>query len=150
MKYWWILFSLFLFGCNEEAHEIPDINQAVSLISQENKPNFDVGYADLNSDGLDDAIVMLKGMNWCGSGGCTVLIFQNTGSDFTFISKSTVTGSPIRIAETKTSGWNDIIVWSKGKGSVLMRFDGESYPSNPSMQSLVNEDQEKNAKIILE
>ncbi|MUK63086.1 hypothetical protein GNP81_05560 [Aliivibrio fischeri] len=150
MKYWWILFSLFLFGCNEEVHEIPDINQAVSLISQENKPNFDVGYVDLNSDGFDDAIVMLKGMNWCGSGGCTVLIFQNTGSDFTFISKSTVTGLPIRIAETKTGGWNDIIVWSKGKGSVLMRFDGDSYPSNPSVQSVVSEEQELSSKIILE
>src|ERR1700676_2125153 len=31
---------------------------------------------DLNGDGRADAIVLMSGPPWCGSGGCTMLIFQ--------------------------------------------------------------------------
>lgn len=148
MKLLWIPFSLFLFGCSEQPQLRPDIHQAVSVALEHNAPDFDVAYTDLNNDGLEDAVVMLKGINWCGSGGCSMLVFQNTGTDFTLISKSTVTSRPIRVTETTNNEWNDLIVWSKGKGNVLMTFDGKSYPSNPSLQDGISEEQALKAKTI--
>ncbi|WP_375322551.1 hypothetical protein [Aliivibrio logei] len=148
MKLLWIPFSLFLFGCSEQPQLRPDIHQAVSVALENNAADFDVAYTDLNNDGLEDAVVMLKGMNWCGSGGCSMLVFQNTGSDFALTSKSTVIGTPIRVTETKKNGWNNLIVWSKGKGNVLMTFDGKSYPTNPSLQDGVSEEETLKAKTI--
>lgn len=48
---------------------------------------FDVAFDDLNVDGQDDAIV-LKRQEWCGSGGCTMLIFKGkSNQEFEFLSK---------------------------------------------------------------
>jgi hypothetical protein len=45
---------------------------------------------DLNGDGRADAIVLMTGPDWCGSGGCTMLIFMGAENGFSFVSKSTV------------------------------------------------------------
>lgn len=37
---------------------------------------------DLNQDGIDDAVVLLSGMEWCGSGGCTLLVFRSCRWEF--------------------------------------------------------------------
>ncbi len=51
-----------------------------SYIAPFGAPNEDVQvrteWADLNSDGAQDALVYLESDTWCGSGGCTVLVFE--------------------------------------------------------------------------
>ena len=90
---------------------------------------------DLNGDGRADAIVLLSDRGWCGSGGCTMFIFKGVEEGFEFISSSTITSTPIRISRKTTHGWRSLIVYSKGKGNVLMRFSGDvRYPGNPSTQ----------------
>ena len=90
---------------------------------------------DLNDDGRPDAVVLMSGRDWCGSGGCTMLIFQGVENGFQFVSASTITSEPIRISKKRTHGWHSLIVYSKGKGDVVMRFtEAGRYPGNPSMQ----------------
>ncbi|WP_222536773.1 hypothetical protein [Pedobacter polysacchareus] len=85
---------------------------------------------NLNKDPEKEIFVGLTGSNFCGSGGCTVLLLSAKGA---LITRFTVTGSPILVADTKTKGWNDLILHSDGKDH-LIKFDGKTYPSNPSIQ----------------
>ncbi|MGF1694383.1 hypothetical protein L4D20_12075 [Vibrio kyushuensis] len=152
MKYSWFCLPLFILGCNDGAYSPTEIDIAphVSSATEESEPDYDVAYVDLNGDQLDDAVVLMKGINWCGSGGCTMFIFKNRGDDFQLISKSTVTRKPISVANTETLGWKDLTVWSRGKGLVLMSFDGQKYPRNPSLAPLVDDQESFQQQLLLE
>lgn len=96
--------------------------------------DFDVALFDLNQDGLKDAVVLLKSSNWCGSGGCTMIVFKAISNDqFQPHSKLTVTDRPIYALSSQTQGWHDLSVYTRGTGQVLLKFNGVSYPSNPSL-----------------
>lgn len=90
---------------------------------------------DLDGDGRADAIVLMSDPAWCGSGGCTMLIFRGVENGFEFVSKSTITNPPIRVSRKAVRGWRTLIVSSKGKGDVALRLNKSlQYPGNPSMQ----------------
>ncbi|MGF1727796.1 hypothetical protein [Photobacterium nomapromontoriensis] len=150
MKYVWLCLSFMILGCTNQSYLEPDLKQSVAEATQESDPVFSTGYADLNGDGLDDAVVFLQGMQWCGSGGCTLMVFENLGDRYRFISKASVTSTPISVAKTATNGWQDLIVWSRGSGFVLMQFDGDEYPRNPSLVQLAGDSQIQGAQLILE
>ena len=89
---------------------------------------------DLNQDGIDDAVVLLSGMEWCGSGGCTLLVFKGLADgSFQPHSKMTVSSTPIYALSTQTQGWRDLSVYTRGLGQVVLKYNGKSYPSNPSL-----------------
>jgi hypothetical protein len=90
--------------------------------------------ADLNDDGRDDAIVLLSGPKYCGSGGCTMLVFRGTERGFTLVSASTIVMAPIRVSAKSVEGWRSLIVYSKEKGEVVLHFSGSGYPANPTLQ----------------
>lgn len=85
---------------------------------------------DLNADGKKEIFVGLIGPYFCGSGGCTQLILDYQGN---VVSHFTVTDYPVMIENTKTNGWNDLILYS-GHNYHLIKFDGKTYPSNPSVE----------------
>lgn len=110
------------------------LKQAVYLSIQE-QPLYQYAFYDLNQDGIQDAVVMLRGSNWCGTGGCTVLVFQGMSREkFQPHSKMTVTDVPIVALNSKTQGWSDLSVYSRGSGQVILKFNGRSYPGNPSLE----------------
>ena len=78
-----------------------------------------------------------------------MLVFRGTKDKFIFVSGSTITFEPIRVSPEKSHGWKTLIVYSKGKGDVLMRFDGKRYPLNPSMQPKAPPAQLEAAKIVM-
>ncbi len=115
------------------------------------RPSFRHALVELNGDGQPDAIVLLQGTEWCGSGGCTMLVFRGTANGgFGFVSRSTITYEPIRLLPERTKGWNTLVVYSKGKGDVLMRFDGTRYPLNPSLQPKATRVQVAMAEVALQ
>ena len=114
------------------------------------KPVFRSMPVDLNADNMDDAVVLLTGPNWCGSGGCTLLVFRGTPSSFKLVSKSTVTDTPIRVSDEQHEGWRTLVVHSRGIGDVAMRFDGKRYPANPSLQEKASPEVVAGAKVLLE
>jgi putative lipoprotein len=93
---------------------------------------------DLNDDGQQDALVLLENpMYYCGTGGCTMLVFKGTKSGFKFVSRSTLIRSPVLVSKTKTHGWRDLVVEVSGGGAapkrVALKYTGNKYPLNPSM-----------------
>lgn len=83
---------------------------------------------DLNEDGKNEILVGLRGPYFCGSGGCTQLLLDYQGNVITTFS---VSGNPVIIDTKKTNGWKDLFIWSGGKNRIV-KFDGKTYPSNPS------------------
>jgi len=122
----------------------PALQQAIAQFMQaekvpaDSKQTFLADYIDLNDDGALDAVVLLTGSDWCGSGGCTMLVFQGKDKTFNLISSSTLVRSPLTVGETKTNGWRDLIVEVSGGGAtpaqVALKFDGTAYPKNPSVE----------------
>ncbi len=113
------------------------------------RPQFRYGLTDLDGDRRADAIVLLLGGNWCGSGGCNMLVFRAVANGFTLVSASTITNEPIRVSPEKSHGWRTLIVFAKGKGDVLMPFDGTRYPLNPSVQRKATPAQVSAAQVVM-
>jgi hypothetical protein len=102
------------------------------------KDRFIAALADLNGDGRPEAIVYLVSDDWCGSGGCTMLILQPDGDSWRLLTEVSITRLPIRLLRTKSNGWRDIGVWVQGGGiqpgyEAELQFDGKTYPQNPSL-----------------
>jgi len=87
---------------------------------------FDYALFDLNGDGIRDAVVLLKG-NYCGSGGCTIEIYQGTKDGFRFLGSSPLVFAPIRVSKKPQAGWRTVIVASRYAGNVRFGFDGKRY-----------------------
>jgi hypothetical protein len=101
--------------------------------------------ADINNDGKQEFFVFLQGPYFCGSGGCTMLLFNNNAE---LLSKFTVTSTPVEIANTESHGWKNLVLLSGAKKH-LIKNDGKKYPSNPSVAP-VYETQEKPVKILFQ
>lgn len=95
-------------------------------------------WTDLNDDALLDALVYVSGPDWCGSGGCTLLVFEAvTGPDADELGAyrpaaeiSLVTG-PVLVAGPGPDGWRDLVVADDAGAHRILRFDGETYPGSP-------------------
>ncbi|KJY67266.1 hypothetical protein [Vibrio nigripulchritudo] len=88
---------------------------------------------DLNQDGRQELLTYL---DWCGAQGCTLLIFENKGSDqWRFHSRITQVTTPFKVSQHNKLGWHDLEleVTNGGKKSIhSLSFDGISYPVSPS------------------
>ncbi len=108
--------------------------QGLKLEDQE----FFADYIDLNGDGVMDALVVFNSSYWCGTGGCTMLVFEGRDKSFRLVSDSTLIRTPLTVSATKTNGWRDLIVDVRGGGAtpkkVALKFDGKGYALNPSIQ----------------
>lgn len=115
--------------------------QGLSLETDEIR--YMTGSADLNSDGSAEHFVLLQDRYFCGSGGCAAYMFDNSGK---VINRMSVTRTPVVLADSFSNGWQDFIVWSNGAYR-QMSFNGESYPSNPSLEPKVDRDTNVQAAI---
>lgn len=89
---------------------------------------------DLNGDSKKEIFVGLIGPYFCGSGGCTVLLLDNQGNR---IDTFTVVDYPIVIDSQKSNGWDNLFMMSGGKYHI-MKFNGKKYPSNPSVEPVLD------------
>jgi hypothetical protein len=114
----------------------PQLEAAVrSSVKVDSTPSFSYALIDLNGDGQLDAVVLLNGSMWCGSGGCTMLVFRGITNGFQLVARSAITREPIEVLPGVVHGWRTLIVSTDGIGPVVMQFNGSRYPVNPSMQS---------------
>jgi len=99
--------------------------------------SYALAWQDLDGDGADEAIVSLGGPYFCGSGGCNLLVLTPAGPMWRKVGDVSVTRTPVTVLDTATNGWKDLTVEVSGgggpAGTALLRFDGESYPSNASV-----------------
>lgn len=115
-----------------------------SYIAPVDTPNEDVQikteWADLNGDGTLDALVSLESASWCGSGGCTLLIFEGISDPaevaelgaFRPAAEISLMHGPVVVAPSASEGWSDLIVQNADGQTSLLRFDGETYPMSPA------------------
>ncbi|TMX37508.1 hypothetical protein [Vibrio sp. Hep-1b-8] len=97
---------------------------------------------DLNGDGHNELLAQL---DWCGSGGCTLLIFDNQQQDWRFNSKITLVRTPINVGVNKQSGWQDLVLFVSGGGAIpnqhVLKYNGVKYPLNPSTAPVAGYDE---------
>ncbi len=115
-----------------------------SYIAPFDAPNEDVQvrteWADLNDDGALDALVYLESDTWCGSGGCTVLVFEAITDSlevaelgaFRPAAEISLMHGPVVVADTQSEGWKDLLVQNADGATSRLSFDGETYPLSPS------------------
>lgn len=105
---------------------------------------------DVNGDGKEEIFTVLYGSYVAGSGGGTGLLFDN---EYKLVSQFSLVRTPIIISDNKTNGWNDILMYVSGGGAesfyAQMKFDGKTYPSNPSVQSEVKPGTKIEGKAII-
>ncbi len=99
---------------------------------------YEAASVDLDGDGRPEALIYADAPNDCGSGGCDLYILTRAGPSWRVVTQTSVTRLPIKVLATTTHGWRDLAVLVAGGGIlqghlVRLRFDGMSYPSNPTM-----------------
>lgn len=111
-----------------------------------------VEYVDLNEDGINEALVLLSGSYWCGTGGCNMAVFEGTTEGYSLSSNLSLINAPVWVSPTRSSGWNDLIVEISGGGieaqHVALRFSGSRYPVNPSLEPAVNQEITQSSKAL--
>jgi len=122
------------------AGDVPSLEAAIKAWAEEaTVPQYKYAFGDLNEDGIDDAVVLITGNGYCGSGGCALVIFKGIAGSYKLISYSTISNEPILLLNEKRKGWHTLSVRVAGggiePGQVLMRFNGTKYPLNPTMQA---------------
>ena len=92
--------------------------------------------ADLNGDGVGEALVLLEGEGWCISTGCPLLVFVKGVNGFRKMSVIKRVKLPIAVDGQTSEGWRDLIVKS-GNASIGERFVRlkfvNNYPANATM-----------------
>ncbi|KAJ50129.1 hypothetical protein BD780_004236 [Clostridium tetanomorphum] len=96
----------------------------------------------LNDNIEPETFVYLVGPQFCGTGGCSAAIFKCENGEYKLLSKVTLVNNPIIITNNFTNGYRDIIMYVSGGGAKeaysIIKFDGTSYPQNPSLQPKVS------------
>ena len=80
-------------------------------------PSHKIGWFDLDADKKKEAIVLMTGADWCGTGGCTLFILKQRASSWDVISKTPTSRTPISVLETTTNGWRDLSIVTQGGGN---------------------------------
>lgn len=93
---------------------------------------------DLSGDGRPELVAHVLGPMACGTGGCPLLIFQEPRAGrLELITRMSLFKDPLIVSETRHHGWKDLISRVRVDAAhgyyALLRFDGNSYPTNPSV-----------------
>lgn len=95
---------------------------------------FSWGEHDLNQDGQQDYLVIMNGMYFCGSGGCTAFLINK---DNGILQRFTLMSEPVYVSGSRHHGWQDMVVYSNNAWRQLT-FNGKKYQSNPSMAPTID------------
>ncbi|WP_417870542.1 COG3650 family protein [Vibrio furnissii] len=97
---------------------------------------------DLTGDNQPELLVQL---DWCGSGGCTLLVFQQQNQEWRFNSRITLVRTPFQLGKHNTHGWQDLMLPVSGGGAQAathrLQYNGISYPVNPSVADVAQSEE---------
>lgn len=110
--------------------------------------------ADLNGDGIAEAMVLFGGKDWCATTGCSLAIFQSGQYGYRVISRTVRVKAPVVISTDQTNGWRDLLVSTGGAGSaplrrVRLRFSGNSYSRNAMLEDEIPPDVPQTGETVI-
>jgi len=109
----------------------PDYTREIIDIGGGKTARYVYGRADLNGDGNKEVFAYLLGSIFCGTGGCNLMLFTETESDYILINDFPISRLPVIVSDERTLGWNNIIRLESGGGApatyVTHTFDGKKY-----------------------
>ncbi|TMU84926.1 hypothetical protein FGG79_13550 [Bacillus sp. BHET2] len=127
-------------------------SKAFKIKRGEDKIQYYYNQIDLNDDNQPETFVYLVGIPTCGSGGCSGALFTKENSEYKLLTTFSLVRTPIIVQNEKTNGWKNIIMYVSGGGIKggykQLRFDGKTYPSNPSVQPGVQSGEIRGLGII--
>lgn len=132
----------------------------MAFVRDKKLTRYRIALPDLNRDGHPEALVYAIASrdgdgqaNFCGSGGCLLYVLFLTANGYRKVTAITITRPPIRVLRTMSHGWQDISVQVAGGGispryEARLRFNGRTYPSNPSMPPATRKNQPGGKEVI--
>jgi hypothetical protein len=101
--------------------------------------------ADLNGDGIAEAMVLFAGKDWCANTGCSLAVFQSGQYGYRVISRTVRVKAPVVVSTGQTNGWRDLLVSTGGAGGAPLRrvrlhFSGNGYTRNAMLQEEIPPD----------
>ena len=78
--------------------------------------NYTAKFVDLNGDGRSEAVVLVSGPSWCGTGGCPLWVLTPRNRSWSMVTQAPIVRAPIRLLPSHSRGWSDL--------SAMLRFDG--------------------------
>lgn len=94
--------------------------------------------ADLNGDGVREAVVLFQGKDWCTRTGCSLAVFQSFNHGFRVISRTVRVKAPVEVTGVLTNAYRDLLVQTGGgpapERRVKLQFTGEGYSRNALLQ----------------
>lgn len=89
---------------------------------------------DLNGDGRDDALVLLRSRRYCSAMGCMLLVFENLDGAYHLTSAFRLGRTPLVAADSRSEGWRDLVapmtIASSGMRLVMIRHTGRGYATD--------------------
>jgi hypothetical protein len=146
------VFALSLAGAAPTSVAAPDM-AAAFVEGSLNVSSFERADVDLNGDGRSEVLIYVTDERYCGSGGCTLLVLSSQGNGSRVVLRAAVTRPPISLLPTATHGWRDIGVTVGGGGitrsyMARLRFNGQRYPSNPTVPPAIPLDRPAGTVLI--
>lgn len=115
--------------------------KAFELEQYEDNVRYYYNKADLNEDGNPEIFAYIVGPPVCGTGGCSGAIFKQETGEYKLLSTFSLVNNPVIVSNIKANGYRDIIMHVFGGGIesffARVKYDGTTYPSNPSIQPKV-------------
>ena len=93
---------------------------------------------DLNGDGRPELVAQVVGPQFCGTGGCPLLIFrESSDGQLQLLTRMSLFKEPLIVTKRRQNGWQELITRVRvdaGHGYYAeLPFDGRTYPTNPSV-----------------
>ena len=74
-------------------------------------------FVDLNGDGRREAVVLVSGRYWCGTGGCPLWVLTPRGSSWSMVTQAPIVRAPIRVLRSRTNGWLHLTAMFRDDGT---------------------------------
>ena len=133
-----------------------------AFVQDHHLTRYSVALADLNGDDRPEALIYAMATaggggqaDLWGSGGCVLYVLSLAPTGYQQVTNILITRPPIRVLPTVTHGWHDLAVLVAGGGinpgyEARLRFDGRSYPSNPTVPPVIRLKGEAGKLVISE
>ena len=123
-------------GTAENSQATEERNNAIKDVLEKledaGDTRYDIGWFDLDGDGRQEAIVLMTGNTWCGTGGCTLAVLKQDAGSWKVVSEIPTCRSPVILLDGKTNGWRDLAVVTYGGGDLnikmtVLKFQKKTY-----------------------